>query len=121
MVTTKNAQNEVIKKATKTYSIKSSNLKEVTDHMKGNCSTAGFTINYCVHPEKNLVVEVFKKGRLCQRDLKELVELGFNEFHYSWAFASKNWENESGQPMEYKTIDLVKMKDVLPYKSLFGY
>lgn len=121
MITVRNAEDKIIQTEVKTQFIKSNNLKEVTDHLKGNSTTAGFTINYCVSPEKNLVVELFKKGRVCQKDLKELVELGFSEFHYSWAFASKNWKNDQGQTMEFKTLDLTQMKDIVPYKTLFGY
>ena len=105
--------------ATRTHNLVSSDAKEICDFLKNSGLTAGFSIQYAVHRDGR-VVEVIKKGKLCQRDLKPLIEAGFGEWIFSWAFAGKKFRLDDGRVVEREELDLVKVKDVLPWARAFG-
>lgn len=121
LIETRNDQDQVYLREQKTDALVSTDPKEIVRFLKGNTTTAGFSIQFAVNPTTKQVVEIFKKGKLIQRDVKPLIDAGFNEFHFSWAFAGKNWKLDDGTVVQAKTLDLVKMKDVLPYAALLGY
>ena len=107
--------------ASKCQSVESNDPKVVANFLKGNCLTAGFSIQFAVNPATRTIVEIIKNGKLVQRDLKPLIEAGFTVFMYSWAWAPKHFQFEDGQMVEVsKTVDLVKLADVLPWKGLLG-
>jgi polyhydroxyalkanoate synthesis regulator phasin len=116
-----NQQNEIVDKEVKTKVLTSTNTKEVVEFLKSNCTTAGFSVQYAVNPQTKKAIEIFKKGKLTQKEVKPLIEEGFIEFHYSWAWASKRFKMESGEIVEAALLDLVKIKDVMPFKGLFGF
>ena len=91
-------------------------IKELSDFFKGNCTTAGYSINYLTNGTE--IIEVVKKGRLVQRDLKELFLQGFTNGFFSWAWAPKRFLI-NGQMLEVsKTINGVTIKDAISYKGL---
>jgi hypothetical protein len=117
-----NQQNEIVDKEVKTKVLTSTDIKEIVEFLRGNCTTAGFSVQYAVNPQTKKVIEIFKKGKPAQKDIKPLVEMGFVEFHYSWTWASKRFKiADSGEIVEAELLDLVKMKDVMPFKGLFGF
>lgn len=95
---------------------------EVVAHCKRNSATMGFTVQFAVNPERGEVIEVIRKGKLVQRDVKALVEAGFSEWLYSWAFAGKTFRLPDGRevPITHK-LDLIKTAEVLPWARAFGY
>jgi hypothetical protein len=68
-------------------SLISSDARDVRDFFAGNCLTGGFSLQFAINRESREVVELFKKGRIAQRDVKELIARGFTEWSFSWAWA----------------------------------
>jgi len=75
----------------------SMNAKDVVAHFKGNCLTGGFSVQYAGNPETGEVVELFRKGRICQRDVKGLIADGFKVWTYSWCWAPDTFEWADGR------------------------
>jgi hypothetical protein len=107
-------------KVVRTHNLVSTNAKEVVAFLKKSGLTGGFSVNFAVNPETREVVEVFKKGHPAQRDIKPLIEQGFTEFLFSWAFSGKTFEVDGVEVLLSRTIDLVAQKDVEPYRGLVG-
>lgn len=95
-----------------------STAKEIVEHCKRNCCTFGFSVQYAVNPDTNQAIEVVKKGRLIQRDVKALIASGFTVWGYSWAFATKTIRFNNNI-LTAQTIDL--MGDVSEALRAFGY
>ena len=94
--------------------------KEAVAHAAKSGTTAGFSINYAVNPATLEVVEVFKSGKPCQRDVKPLIAAGFTVWAYSWAFAPKTlWID--GQECPVQKLDLTTHNDIAPWARAFGY
>jgi len=70
----------------------SSDPREIVKFFKGNCQTAGFTVQYAGNAETGEVVELFKKGRLAQKDVKPLIAEGFTVWTFSWCWAPDTFE-----------------------------
>lgn len=111
----------IVERARNCDFLSSSNPKEVADFFKKNCTTGGFTVQYARNPQTNEIMEIFKKGRLIQRDIKPVLAAGFTEFAFSWAWAPKFFEVDGQKVQVTKKLDLVSFSDILPYKALFGY
>ena len=85
MISTGTEQNPL-----KTHSLQSQDVNIVYDFLKRNTTTAGFSIQYGI--AGNQVFELFKKGKLGKKDIKLAIErYHINEWHFSWAWASKKW------------------------------
>jgi hypothetical protein len=105
---------------TRTQSITSSDAKAVVEFLKGSLVTMGFSLTYAIDPTTKRVLSIFKKGRPIQRDLKPMIEAGFTEFHYSWAFSGKVFRFEDGTDVTAAQLDLTTAKDILPWARAFG-
>lgn len=97
----------------------SSGGRDAAAFLKGNVLTMGFSLSYGVHADTGDVVELFAKGRPGVRVLAKLVALGFTEWHYSWAFASKTWTVD-GRPASFRKLDVTTLADVAPWAGLVG-
>lgn len=107
---------------TRTHNLVSTDPKEIVAFLKKGGTTGGFSISFAVNPATGEVFELFKKGHLIQKEVKVLLERGFREFLFSWAFAGKTFQLENGQTVKCAgTIDLAKWKDIQPYAKAFGY
>lgn len=105
----------------RTHNIVTDDVKVATKHLQGNCTTAGFTDQFAVNPTTGEVISIFKAGRVCQRDIKPLIEAGFREFFYSWAFSGKTFRLSDGREVKLsRTLDLTKVEDILPWARAFG-
>jgi hypothetical protein len=78
--------------------IEETDLRKLVAFLKGNATTAGMSIQFAYNPENNRAVEIVKQGRLCQRDIKALVEEGFTVWLYSWAW-SPTWIEVDSRPV----------------------
>lgn len=106
---------------TRTHNVVTDDVKVATKHLQKNGTTAGFTVQFAVNPTTGEVIEVFKAGKVCQRDVKPLIAAGFREFFYSWAFAGKTFRLDDGREVKLsRTLDLTKIKDILPWARAFG-
>lgn len=99
----------------------STSPKEVATFFKGNMATGGFTLNYAINPNTLSVVKIFKKGKIVQKDVKPLIEQGYDHWLYSWCFAGENFEIGGKIVPLDKVIDLTTLKDVAPWARAFGY
>lgn len=104
----------------RTHNLESSDPKAVVEFLKKGGLTAGFSISFAVNKATGQVVRIMKGGHLCQRDIKPLLEKGFTEFLFSWAFSGKNFRLETGAVVQAKTLDLVTREDLHPWRSAFG-
>lgn len=108
-------------RACSTRNIESSDPKAVVDHLKKGGLTGGISISFAVNKATGEVVEILKKGYICQRDIKPLVAGGFSEWFYSWAFAGKTFQLDDGSQVTLsRTIDLVPQRHVERYRGLIG-
>lgn len=106
----------------RTQNLTSADVRAVTAHLQRNGLTMGFSVQFAVHPGKGEVVEVMKKGKLVQRDVRPLVEAGFTEWLYSWAFSGKRFRLSDGREVGIaRKLDLIKTVDLLPWARAFGY
>lgn len=103
-----------------TKAIESSDAKAILTHLKRGGLTMGFSIFYAVHPTRKIVMEFFRKGPPTLRLLNTLVGVGFEEFHFSWAFAGKKWRFEDGTEVETIHLDLTTVGDIEPWARAFG-
>jgi len=108
-------------KATRTHSLTTQDPKEAVAFLKKAGLTVGCCLAFAVNHETREVVEIIKKGYFNQKEVKALFAKGYTEFLYSWAFAGKNFRFEDGSTVKVaKTIDLLRVEDVLPWKGLLG-
>ena len=91
-------------------------LKELADFFKRNCTTGGYSINYLTNGQE--VIELVKKGKIIQRDIKELFEQGYTTGFFSWAWAPKNFEINGTRVSISKVINNIPIQDALRYKGL---
>ena len=80
--------------------------KQAVEHCRHNHTTMGFTIQYALNPSTRQCVEIVKEGKLCQRDIKQLMADGFTVFAYSGCFAAKQFQFDGHPCALVKTIDL---------------
>lgn len=99
----------------------STDLKAIVAFLKGNCTTGGFSIQFAVRASDRTVVEVMKKGKLCQGDIKALVADGYTEWLFSWCWSPKHFMVQGQVVPLTRVVDLVKTRDILPYARAFGY
>jgi len=107
---------------TRTHNLESTNPKEIVAHVRKGGTTGGFSITFAVNPATKEVAEIIKKGHLTQKDVKPLIEAGFTEYLWSWAFSGKNFKMTDGTiaPIT-KKIDLITRKEVMRWAPAFGY
>lgn len=106
---------------TRTHNLESVNPKEIVAHLRKGGTTAGFSISFAVNHATGEVIEVFKKGHVNQKDVKPLIEAGFSEWFFSWAFATKNFLLADGRQVKLgRKLDLVKTEDILVWAKAFG-
>jgi len=104
--------------------INSNDPVKVTEFLKKNCVTAGFSVQYAYNPETKHIIEIFKKGRVGSRVVKKLIEYGYTEYLYSWAFATKTFKLSDGTTVvidKKNLLDLTTMEDIRPWARAFGY
>lgn len=107
-------------RAVDTHALASSDPAEVVAFLKRAGTTGGFSITYAVNPTTGDVVEVFKRGKPVQRDVKPLIANGFTEWHFSWCWCCKEWV-VNGKPTTVRVLDLTKWEDIAPWARAFGY
>lgn len=115
----------------------STNPKEIVKFLKRNRTVMGFTLQYGFHRTKRVVVEIHKKGRLVQRDIKSLLAQGFDEWQFNWAWAGHSFrfadgtivkkpqsrrekaENAALETNAWKETDLITTNDVIKTMGIF--
>jgi hypothetical protein len=80
--------------------------RAIAEFFKGNRLCAGFSTQYAVNPRTREVVEIFKKGKLAQRDIKPLLAEGFTVWSFSWAWAPDTFRIEGETVKVSRTIDV---------------
>ncbi len=104
-----------------THVLQSTDVETVHEFLKGNITTAGFSLNYGVTAD-GIVYEFMKKGKMGKRETAAAIaQYGIVEWHYSWCWASKTWNNADGQPANFIQIDLSPVqttKTALSYRGL---
>lgn len=78
-------------------SLVSRDPKEIAKFFQGNCKTAGFTTQFAIDQSTKRVANIFKKGKLCQKDIKPLLDQGYTEWSYSWAWSPKTFKLPTGE------------------------
>lgn len=94
-------------------------LKAILRHLSRGGLVMGFSTGYAVNPTTKSVVRITRKGHLVQRDIRTLVEAGYTEWHYSWAFSSLKWRFGE-EDVQASDLDLIRTKDILPWARAFG-
>jgi hypothetical protein len=84
-------------KPTRTHNFISTDPKEVVLHLKKGGLTLGYSCCFAVNHTTGQVVEMFKKGPIYQKDVKPLIEKGFTEWLFSYAFYCSIFELPSGR------------------------
>lgn len=90
--------------------LSSTDPREVVAFLKGNRTLMGFSTQYAINPETLEIVEVFKKGKLAQRDVKPLIEQGFSAWEFSWAWAPDTFRIGGEIVKVSRTIDITPRK-----------
>jgi len=116
----------------------SADPKAIAAFLKRNRTTGGFTIQYAFHRTKHVVVEIFKKGKVVQRDIAALIAEGFDEWQWNWAWAGESFQFADGTLVTkgktreekaqkaaltadtWKEVDLTTLRDVAPFVGLLG-
>lgn len=111
----------ILTKLGDTFACISSDPAEVVAFLARGGTTGGFSISYAVNPATGEVVELFKKGKPVQRDVKPLLAAGYTEWHFDWAFAGKNWKVNGADATSFRVLDFTKWKDIAPWARAFGY
>lgn len=105
----------------RTDSFRSSDPKAVVEFLRGNCLTMGQSLQYARNPDTDDIIEVVKTGRPVQRDIKPLLEHGYTEWLFSWAFASRLFRLEDGREVQVsRTLDLISTASALEWGRAMG-
>jgi hypothetical protein len=107
----------------RTYNLVSTDIRALVAHLGAgkNCKTMGFSIQFAANHQTGEVIEIVKSGYLCQRDIRPLVEAGFTEWFYSWAFSGKEFVLPDGRQVALRgVVDLMKTADVIAWWRALG-
>jgi len=95
-------------------SLSSVDHKEIVAFLRGMCLTMGMTVVYAINPETREVAHVWRKGRICGRDVKRLLALGYSEWSYSWAWGPDYFQFPDGEIVKLTDdIDLSPVETTL--------
>lgn len=97
-------------------SLNANSIKELAEFLKQNSTTAGYSIQYLT--DGNKVIQLVKKGKVCQKDLKTLWEKGFKTACFSWAWAPKKFLLNDQKVELSVVLNGVTLEDALKWKGL---
>lgn len=78
-------------------SLVSTDPRVIAAFLQAQCLTMGFTTQFAINPRTREIVKLFKKGKVAQRDVRELARAGFSEWSFSWTWSPEYFRFPDGR------------------------